>query len=139
MGAFSNNVYVLLIIIGVGVGLGFGLIYVPAIVSVTNYFEKYRSLATGIAVCGSGFGTVIFSPLIDILIDKFDWRGAMIVLSIIVLFCVVFGIMFRPLVAPEHQPMIDVAANSNNIDKFTLNNNNELILSRSHSIEEVIY
>lgn len=37
--------------------MGFGLIYLPAIVSVTMYFEKYRSLATGIAVCGSGFGT----------------------------------------------------------------------------------
>lgn len=39
--------------------MGFGLIYLPAIVSVTMYFEKYRSLATGIAVCGSGFGTYV--------------------------------------------------------------------------------
>ena len=37
-------------------GLGFGLIYVPAIVSVGFYFEKKRSIAMGIAVCGSGLG-----------------------------------------------------------------------------------
>ena len=35
-------------------GLGFGLIYLPAIVSVSMYFEKRRAFATGIAVCGSG-------------------------------------------------------------------------------------
>jgi hypothetical protein len=29
---------------------------VPAIVSVGFYFEKWRSLAMGIAVCGSGLG-----------------------------------------------------------------------------------
>lgn len=54
---FAQNVFTLFITIGFGAGLGFGLIYLPAIVSVTIYFEKYRSLATGIAVCGSGFGT----------------------------------------------------------------------------------
>ena len=35
-------------------GFGFGLIYLPAIVSVSMYFEKRRAFATGIAVCGSG-------------------------------------------------------------------------------------
>lgn len=54
---FAQNVFTLFITIGFGAGMGFGLIYLPAIVSVTMYFEKYRSLATGIAVCGSGFGT----------------------------------------------------------------------------------
>ena len=38
------------------IGVGFGLIYVPAIVAVGFYFEKKRSLAMGIAVCGSGLG-----------------------------------------------------------------------------------
>jgi len=39
-------------------GIGFGLIYVPSIVSVGFYFEKKRSLAMGIAVCGSGLGKI---------------------------------------------------------------------------------
>ena len=50
-------------------GLGFGLIYLPAIVSVTCYFEKKRSFATGIAVCGSGLGTFVFSPLVELLVS----------------------------------------------------------------------
>ena len=44
-------------------GLGFGLIYLPAIVSVSMYFEKKRAFATGIAVCGSGLGTFIMAPV----------------------------------------------------------------------------
>ena len=49
-------------------GLGLGLIYLPAIVSVTCYFEKRRSFATGIAVCGSGFGTMALAPVIKLLV-----------------------------------------------------------------------
>lgn len=48
--AFAGNVMTLIVTIGVGTGFGFGLIYLPAIVSVTVWFERYRSLATGMLV-----------------------------------------------------------------------------------------
>ncbi|XP_055616398.1 monocarboxylate transporter 12 isoform X2 [Toxorhynchites rutilus septentrionalis] len=98
---FAQNVATLFLTIGFGGGLGLGLIYLPAIVSVTMYFERLRSLATGIAVCGSGLGTFIFAPLTEVLIQKLEWQGAILVISAIVLSCVLFGIMFRPLVADE--------------------------------------
>lgn len=136
-----------MITIGVGVGFGFGLIYLPAIVSVTMYFERYRSLATGIAVCGSGFGTVIFSPLIDYLITEFGWRGTMVILSAIVLNCIIFGIMFRPLEPPKRKPqtlqeveVLDnqkkISLNPNNGEKLFINNNCDNML-RSYSTNEV--
>lgn len=78
-------------------GFGFGLIYLPAIVSVTCYFEKYRSLATGIAVCGSGLGTFVFAPVTQKLITYLGWRQALQVLSIFVFKCFIYGILFRPL------------------------------------------
>lgn len=65
--------------------------------TVTSYFEKYRSLATGIAVCGSGLGTFIFAPFTEWLITKLGWRGAMIVMGILVMKCIIYGILFRPL------------------------------------------
>lgn len=92
---WANNVTTLYFTIGVGAGLGFGLIYLPAIVSVTTYFEEKRSLATGIAVCGSGFGTFIFAPIINILLGEYGWRGAMLIISAIVLECIIFGALFR--------------------------------------------
>ncbi|KAK6622975.1 hypothetical protein RUM43_008827 [Polyplax serrata] len=77
-------------------GLGFGLIYLPAIVSVSCYFEKYRSLATGIAVCGSGLGTFIFAPLTEFFVDEYGWRGAILLIASLVLQCTTFGALFRP-------------------------------------------
>lgn len=93
----NQNVLTLIFTIGLGTGLGFGLIYLPAIVSVSTWFEAKRSLATGIAVCGSGFGTFIFAPLTDHLISNFGWRGALLIIGGIVLNCIIFGAMFRPL------------------------------------------
>lgn len=95
--AWAKNVTTLYFTIGIGTGFGFGLIYLPAIVSVTTYFEKKRSLATGIAVCGSGFGTFIFAPIINKLMFEYGWRGAMLIISAIVLKCIIFGALFRPL------------------------------------------
>ncbi|CAK9831475.1 Monocarboxylate transporter 5 [Anthophora retusa] len=94
---WARSIVTLYFSIGIGTGLGFGLIYLPAIVSVTCYFEKYRSLATGIAVCGSGLGTLIFAPCLDYLIAIYGWRGTMLICSGIVLNCTVLGTLFRPL------------------------------------------
>ncbi|XP_071050757.1 monocarboxylate transporter 5-like [Onthophagus taurus] len=94
---WANSIIALCVTLGFGGGLGFGLVYLPAIVSVTVYFEKKRSLATGIAVCGSGIGTFIFPTIIYCFMELYSWQGVMIVLSGIVLQCIVFGTLFRPL------------------------------------------
>lgn len=70
-------------------GIGFGLIYLPAVVCVGYYFETKRSLATGIAVCGSGFGTFAFAPLATFLLEHFDWKGANLILAGLILNCAV--------------------------------------------------
>jgi len=93
----AKSITVLYFTIGVCTGLGFGLIYLPAIVSVSMYFEKKRAFATGIAVCGSGLGTFIMAPVTKGLINKFGWEGAMLITAGLVLNCIIFGAMFRPL------------------------------------------
>ncbi|XP_073833642.1 monocarboxylate transporter 1 [Musca autumnalis] len=98
---WAQNVLTLIITIGFGTGLGLGLIYLPAIVSVSTYFEARRSLATGIAVCGSGFGTFVFAPLMETLLGTYGWRGALLIVGGIVLNCIIFGAMFRPLEPPK--------------------------------------
>ena len=74
--------------------------YVPAIVCVSVYFEKYRSLATGIAVCGSGMGTFLLAPVTEIFVSEYSWRGAFLLVGALMFNCVVFGILFRPLDPP---------------------------------------
>ncbi|KAF4524595.1 hypothetical protein B566_EDAN008550 [Ephemera danica] len=94
---FSPNVTVLMLTYGVLGGIGFGCIYLPAVVAVGYYFETKRSLATGIAVCGSGVGTFAFAPLATFLLDTYGWKGANMILAGFILNCAVFGALMRPL------------------------------------------
>lgn len=98
---FCPTVNSLMIVYGFFGGLGFGLIYLPAVVCVGYYFETKRSLATGIAVCGSGVGTFVFAPLAVYLVDYYGWRGAHLILAGLILNCVVFGALMRPLEYPK--------------------------------------
>ncbi|CAH1104895.1 unnamed protein product [Psylliodes chrysocephalus] len=98
---FSPTVNWLMLTYGFIGGLGFGLIYLPAVVCVGYYFETKRSLATGIAVCGSGVGTFAFAPLATILLENYGWRGANLILAGLILNCVIFGALMRPLEYPK--------------------------------------
>ncbi|KAL3278725.1 hypothetical protein HHI36_016255 [Cryptolaemus montrouzieri] len=98
---FSPTVNWLMLTYGFIGGIGFGLIYLPAVVCVGYYFETKRSLATGIAVCGSGVGTFVFAPLATDLLENFGWRGANLILSGLILNCVIFGALMRPLEYPK--------------------------------------
>ncbi|XP_049284550.1 monocarboxylate transporter 13 isoform X2 [Anopheles funestus] len=101
LSTLSTSVTMLMLTYGVMGGIGFGLIYLPAVVAVGYYFETKRSLATGIAVCGSGFGTFAFAPLANLLLENFDWKNSNLILAGLILNCAVFGAMMRPLTYPK--------------------------------------
>ncbi|CAH1141987.1 unnamed protein product [Phyllotreta striolata] len=98
---FSPTVNWLMLTYGFMGGVGFGLIYLPAVVCVGYYFETKRSLATGIAVCGSGVGTCVFAPLATMLLEEYGWRGANLILAGLILNCAIFGALMRPLEYPK--------------------------------------
>ncbi|XP_045114270.1 uncharacterized protein LOC123506341 isoform X2 [Portunus trituberculatus] len=101
--AFVNTIPMLLLTVGVITGLGLAVCYVAAIVIVAFYFEKKRSLATGIAVAGSGIGTFLFAPLIQYLMDHWGWRLSFILLAGVMLNMVVCGALMRDLEwTPRH-------------------------------------
>ncbi|XP_052061352.1 monocarboxylate transporter 12-like [Mytilus californianus] len=97
IGSFSPNLDILIVTYGVIGGLGFGMMYLPSIVSVGLYFDKKRPIATGIAVCGSGIGTFIFSPFLEFLSEIYDWRNVLIIMAGIILNGAVCGMLIRPL------------------------------------------
>ncbi|EYC23176.1 hypothetical protein Y032_0016g3158 [Ancylostoma ceylanicum] len=66
----SPNIYFFMLIYGVLGGVGFGMIYLPAIVVVGYYFESKRAIATGIAVAGSGVGTMVMPFLTEFCISS---------------------------------------------------------------------
>lgn len=77
--------------------MGLGIAYLPAIVAVSVYFEKRRSLAMGIAVCGSGIGTFLFAPLTSVLLSEYSWKGTVMIETGILLNCILCATIFRPL------------------------------------------
>lgn len=51
----------------------------PAVLTVGFYFEKWRALATGLALCGSGVGTFAMAPITEKLSGTIGWKGTMLV------------------------------------------------------------
>lgn len=103
LSTLSNSVGMLMLTYGFMGGFGFGMIYLPAVVAVGYYFETKRSLATGIAVCGSGFGTFMFAPFATWLLDNFDWKSANQILAGLILTCAAFGALMKPLTYPKEK------------------------------------
>jgi len=95
--SFAPNIYVLYFTYGVVTGIGNGLMYVTSMVTVQHYFESKRAMATGIAVSGSGVGTLVFGFLTQYLLDQYGWRNCLRVESALMLLGCVCGAVFKPL------------------------------------------
>ena len=66
---------------GLGVGLGGACCYVPMVSVVGRWFSRWRNTALGISVAGIGCGTLAMAPLAAMLIDRFGWREAYVILG----------------------------------------------------------
>lgn len=82
--SFTTNVvwlYVMCALQGVALMLS---TTIPISSMVTNWFIQHRGLALGIATAGSGLGSLIFVPLINLyLLPNLGWRNAYLALAVI--------------------------------------------------------
>ncbi|CAG9767224.1 unnamed protein product [Ceutorhynchus assimilis] len=81
MSSYVKNIWLMYLTFGFIGGIGFCLCFVTAVVSIAFWFEKHRTLALSIAASGTGFGTVIYSPLITYLVKNYGWRGSMLIMA----------------------------------------------------------
>ena len=120
-------------------GIGVSMIYLPSILAVGFYFEKRRALANGITHSGSGIGTFLYSPLTEYLLGHYGWKGTMLILSGLVLNCVAFCALFRPV---DHRKRKRRATPTENADtsptKGVKGEEESLHLLRNDSIERDI-
>lgn len=82
-------------------GVGFALCYTPAIAMVGVYFCERKALAYGIAMSGSGIGTFVLAPVVQLLIEHYSWRGALLILGGLVSNLCVCGALLRPITLKE--------------------------------------
>ncbi|KAA8591142.1 hypothetical protein FQN60_002085, partial [Etheostoma spectabile] len=93
---FANSVVFLYISMGVIVGIGFALLYQAFSVVTALYFR--RRLATAYAIGRSGMGlTFALAPFTQLLLDKYAWQGAMLILGGLMLNLVATGMLLRPI------------------------------------------
>ncbi|KAM4624479.1 monocarboxylate transporter 12-B-like [Polymixia lowei] len=103
LSSFSPSLEFLYLSLGILTGLGFALCYTPAIAMVGRYFSQRKALAYGIAMSGSGIGTFILAPAVQLLIDHYTWRGALLILSGFVANLCVCGALLRPIMLREEE------------------------------------
>ncbi|RWS06607.1 Monocarboxylate transporter 9-like protein, partial [Dinothrombium tinctorium] len=117
-------------------GIGLSLSYVTGIVIVAYYFEKRRSLATGLSVCGTGIGTGVFPYLTRYLLIHYSWRGTLLIMSGFLLNIVVFGALMRDLDIDDDETESscdsDSEVQSIGNDTFSSNANNHSNLMKSN-------
>ena len=102
-----------MLVYGIIGGFGFGMIYLPAVVIVGYYFESKRSLATGIAVCGSGMGSLALPPLANYIMSYFgSWTSVVLAFGLLCFSCTGFGCLMKPLNLEEEND--DDEKNDNN-------------------------
>lgn len=101
--SFSTSMEMLFFTFGIVAGFGLSLCYVAAVVIVAYYFDKRRSFATGLSVCGSGIGTFIFAPLTQVLLEHYGWRGTTLILAGLFLNLTVCGMLMRDLEWTTHR------------------------------------
>ncbi|XP_006817453.1 monocarboxylate transporter 12-like [Saccoglossus kowalevskii] len=111
LSSFANSINVLLLNCSVLVGIGYGLIYGPSIILVGRYFHKRHALANGIAQSGVAVGVMTFPLLYQILIDKYGWRGAMLVMAGINMNLVVCGMLMRSPLKYYPEPIDETLVN----------------------------
>lgn len=79
---FAHTLTTVYISYGLGVGLGVGLSYAPVIAAVQRWFVRRRGIASGLAVCGIGIGTLVVPPFAAYTIHVLGWQLAYMVLGV---------------------------------------------------------
>ncbi|KAF0027725.1 hypothetical protein F2P81_020466 [Scophthalmus maximus] len=95
LSSFASSLEYLYAFLGILTGLGFALSYTPAIAMVGRYFNERKALAYGIALSGSGIGTFVLAPVVQLLIENYSWRGALLILGGFVSNLCVCGALMR--------------------------------------------
>ncbi|XP_070553717.1 monocarboxylate transporter 12-like [Ptychodera flava] len=81
MTAFTDSLPLLFLTFSVLIGTGIAVIYIPALSIVAEYFTDRYAFANGIAGVGAGVGFMIFSPLVETLIQVYGWHGTFLILA----------------------------------------------------------
>ena len=77
-------------------GLGASLGLFPSLVILTKYFRRRLALASGMALAGAACGTLVYGPVIQLLVSKYGISVTFRILAAVQSLMFMSGLIFRP-------------------------------------------
>ncbi|KAH8235800.1 hypothetical protein KR032_007815 [Drosophila birchii] len=77
-------------------GIGVGLSTSAAFVALNHYFKHKRGQAVGLSMAGTAMGMLIMPQLVRILLEAYDFRGAVLLLAGVALNATVGSVLLQP-------------------------------------------
>lgn len=94
-----HNLTLLYLFYGIIGGIGLGIGYITPVSTLVKYFPNHPGFATGLAIMGFGFASLIAGPLMQFLVAQFGLVNNFIILGVIYL--VIMGASSLYLKAPQ--------------------------------------
>ncbi|XP_070554060.1 monocarboxylate transporter 13-like [Ptychodera flava] len=110
---FATSVYFLWVSYGILVGSGHGMVSTPTFAVLGTYFKRRLGMANSLSLTGMGAGYIAFSPLNQILLENYGWRGWFILIAAINGNLFVCAALIRPIVKKRSKAIR--GSNSNRI------------------------
>ena len=101
--SFTASIFNLYITYGALPGLGLVMISLSSLIAVGRHFHKNQALAMGICQAGGSVGGFIFNPMLQALMQAYGWRGAVLILSGILMHAALFGLVIHNLEKPKNE------------------------------------
>nr|XP_039263668.1 monocarboxylate transporter 3-like [Styela clava] len=112
--SFSQHIAVVHATIGIMTGVGFGLVNVPTIALIGIRYKEKRSFFNNIVTMGSALTAIPLSPLVQLWIDVYGWRGAFlliggVILNVIPSCLLMISAKMNKQIAPAKRRLIDLS------------------------------
>lgn len=104
LSSYAPSILFLYISYGLLLGIGTSLCATMALIVSADYFDKHLSLATGIVASGSSFGTLVFPPTLQILVERYGWQTTFRIMGLGGILMAITGLVYRS-VNRNHVPL----------------------------------
>ena len=111
LSSLPSSIVYLYITYSVPFGFGSCCLFVSCYVVISQYFDKKRSIATGIVASGTGIGVFAVAPILQSLLDSYNWRNTYRIMAGIFSVVCVLCLTFDPSILKKEEKGTELGTN----------------------------